>query len=241
MKATRSAPRENSKKLLDSKPLCGTLDAAGKHLKGWLCSQSCWVGVAGCLLNRSQASSRVSAANERAEDPTGAPVRRSCAHTLSLLQPPRAAAGCWKVLLSWGCPEKGGKEENMRLCCLTLQAHLPVPPATCKVRMTPRALERCKEATTACSCHELFGQQVPSNTIHLLHGLKLLHNISLYSTFNSAFWCVSIKEWNPKRDSKGGQGQWVRLVVNKTKLQQAPGKPRSNFMAENMKYNFHFC
>lgn len=92
----------------------------------------------------------------------------------------------------------------------------------------------------ACSCHELFGHQVLSNAIHLLHGLKPLHNISLCSTFNSAFWCVNIEEWSPKKDCKEGQSWWVPLVVNKTKLQQAPGKPRSNFRAKNMKCNFHF-
>lgn len=175
MKATRSAPRENSKGLWGWKALCGTLDAAGRHLQGWLCWQSCWEGMAGCLLNGSQAPSRVSAANEPAEDPAGALVRLSCAHNSSLQQPPRVPAGCWKVLLSWGCPERGGEEKSMRLCCLALQLHLPVPPAAWKVRTTPHISERSKEPTPACSCHELFGHQVLSNTVHLLHGLKLLH------------------------------------------------------------------
>lgn len=44
----------------------------------------------------------------------------------------------------------------------------------------------------------------------------------------------------PKRTVKKGRASEYPLVVNKTKLQQAPGKPRSNFRAKNMKYHFHF-
>lgn len=77
----------------------------------------------------------------------------------------------------------------MGLCCLALQFHLAVPLQLLVKSgwMAPHISERSKEPTPACSCHQLFGHHVLSNTIHLLHSLKLLHIISLCNTFNSAF------------------------------------------------------
>lgn len=109
------------------------------------------------------------------------------------------AAACWKVCRAEGAPRKEGAQRakcNTK-CCLVLQVHPPVPPAACKARMAPQ-FQRGPRNPPCLHCHELCGHQVLSNTVHLLHGLQLLHNISLCNAFNSAFWCVSIKEWNPK-------------------------------------------